>query len=115
MNGRRYDMKHLYYVKDNFKDYAKIKKYSVQKEDNKYFYCGDLVLEKDRIYHVIQKNDMCRCYGYDNDLIELQMMKHRLRQLEKSPNWRYAEEVAILKRKIMEKQAVYESIILSGK
>ena len=51
-------MKHLYYVKDNFKDYAKITKHPVHKEDNKYFYCDDLVLEKDRIYHVIQKDDV---------------------------------------------------------
>ena len=108
-------MKHLYYVKDNFKDYAKITKHPVHKEDNKYFYCDDLVLEKDRIYHVIQKDDMCRCFGYDNDLIELQMMKHRMRQLEKNPNWRCAEEVAVLKRKISERQAIYESIILSGR
>ncbi len=108
-------MKCLYYVKENFKDEAKIDKIVVCKEDNEYFYCDQMVLEKKQIYMVNENSHgLCRCYGYDIELVDLQLMKHRLHQLEVSPSWRNSTEVVILKNKIAERQAFYESILSGG-
>lgn len=106
-------MKFIYYVKDNFENQAKIEKVRVCSEDRHYLYCGDMVLDKDQIYHVKENtNGFCRCFGYDVDLVDLQIMKYRLKQLGAKPSWRNNPEIAILKDKIAEVQATYDFILL---
>lgn len=108
-------MKYLYYVKDNFKNEAHIDKIAVCREDNEYLYCDQMVLEKKQIYLVNENNHgLCRCYGYDMDLVDLQLMKYRLHQLEVNPSWRNSAEVEVLKNKIAERLSVYEGILSRG-
>jgi len=99
-------------MKDNFKDDAGLDKIKIQEEDDKYFYCDSMVLEKNLLYQVKEsKNGMCRCYGYDMNLIELQMMKYRLSQLEK--NQSQEAEMNLLRKIIADIRGNYE-FILSG-
>lgn len=117
-------MKFVYCIRDNFETEAHVDKYKVINEDQDYLYCSPIgqqggtlewVFDKNEIYkpHMAEKG-FCNCWGYDVDLVDLQIMKFRKKLLDQKPSWKNSAERAFLIKRIEERQRFYEQVLLNN-
>ncbi len=112
-------MKVIIYEKDNFIDKVDHINYFVISEDEEFFYCSrnsnnnsaDWVLDKKDMYMPIMKNAFCHCFGYDQDIIDFQLIKFRLKQLSENLTWKNRQEYDILKRIVIKQQNKYDKVL----